>query len=163
MRGPAGSRWMSNVSKLCSGLSSVTLLLLTADLMTLGSPTVSKVNWVTSSDVVYGRHRVVLFGEEGSDESDDRSSGWEDADNVGAAPDLLVEPFLGVVGPDLTPMRFGEPGERQNVASRLIEMVTSFGETDLREVIDDTTVLGPHRVGVGLGEDGADHGGHHRF
>jgi len=32
----------------------------------------------------------------------------EDADNVGAPADLFVQPFLRVVGPDLTPMRFGE-------------------------------------------------------
>jgi hypothetical protein len=32
----------------------------------------------------------------------------EDADNVGAAADLLVEPFLGVVGPDLLPDLAGE-------------------------------------------------------
>ncbi|MDT5072234.1 MAG: hypothetical protein QOH82_1554, partial [Mycobacterium sp.] len=37
----------------------------------------------------------------------------EDADHVGSAPDLLVEPFLGVVRPDLAPDLFGERRERQ--------------------------------------------------
>ena len=44
-----------------------------------------------------------LFGEHGADESDQGGSVGEDADHVGAAADLAVEPFLGVVGPDLAP------------------------------------------------------------
>jgi len=38
---------------------------------------------------------VVLLGEDGADESDERTSVREDADDVGPAADLSVEPFLG--------------------------------------------------------------------
>jgi hypothetical protein len=47
----------------------------------------------------------------------------EDADDVGAAADLSVQLFLGVVGPDLPPGRFRERGERQNVDPELVEVV----------------------------------------
>jgi hypothetical protein len=42
---------------------------------------------------------VVLFGQDGADEADDRASVGEDADGVGAASDFAVEAFLGVVRP----------------------------------------------------------------
>src|SRR3954471_2445165 len=41
---------------------------------------------------------VVLFGQHGADEADECGAVGEDADDVGAAADLLVESFLGVVG-----------------------------------------------------------------
>ena len=40
---------------------------------------------------------VVLFGQHGADEADQGGAVGEDADDVGAPPDLLVESFLGVV------------------------------------------------------------------
>jgi hypothetical protein len=40
---------------------------------------------------------VVLFGEHGADEADDRAAVGEDADDVAAAADLLVEPLERVV------------------------------------------------------------------
>src|SRR4051794_35319402 len=52
---------------------------------------------------------VVLLGEDGADQADDRWAVGEDADHVGAAADLAVEPLVGVVGPDLAP---DLPGER---------------------------------------------------
>jgi hypothetical protein len=45
----------------------------------------------------------VLLGQHGSDESDDRAAVGEDVDDVGAATDLTVEAFVGIVGPDLPP------------------------------------------------------------
>jgi hypothetical protein len=39
----------------------------------------------------------VLFGEDGSDEANQRWAVGEDADDVGAASDLAVESFLRVV------------------------------------------------------------------
>ncbi len=36
---------------------------------------------------------VVLFGEDRADQADDRGSVGEDADDIGAAADLLVEPL----------------------------------------------------------------------
>ena len=56
---------------------------------------------------------VVLFGHDRSYEADDRGSGGEDPDHVGAAEYLPVEALLGVVGPDLPPVLFGEPAESQ--------------------------------------------------
>ena len=51
---------------------------------------------------------VVLFGEHGADQADQGGPVGKDADDVGAAADLAVQPFLGVVGPDLAPDGFGE-------------------------------------------------------
>jgi hypothetical protein len=44
----------------------------------------------------------VLFGQDGADESDDGVAVGEDPDDVGAAADLFVQAFVGVVRPDLT-------------------------------------------------------------
>ena len=46
---------------------------------------------------------------------------------VGAAADLAVEAFLGVVGPDLSPDLFGERGEREHVGAGLLEVVDDRG------------------------------------
>jgi hypothetical protein len=46
---------------------------------------------------------VVLLGQHRADQADDRVTAGEDAHHVGAAPDLLVQPLLRVVGPDLPP------------------------------------------------------------
>ena len=51
----------------------------------------------------------------------------EDTDDVSAAPDLFVEPLLGVVGPDLAPDLFGERGEREQVGTSCFEMISNFG------------------------------------
>lgn len=58
---------------------------------------------------------VVLLGEYGADEADDRAAVGEDPDHVGAAADLLVQLLLGVVRPDLPPDLLREGGERQQV------------------------------------------------
>ena len=65
----------------------------------------------------------MLFGEEGTDEAHDRCPGGEDPDDVGSAPDFFVEAFLGVVGPDLFPVGFREPSERQDLGGCLVEML----------------------------------------
>jgi hypothetical protein len=44
----------------------------------------------------------MLFGEHGADEADHRAAVGEDADDVGAAADLSVQPLVGVVRPDLS-------------------------------------------------------------
>jgi len=46
---------------------------------------------------------IVLLGEDGSDEADDAVAVREDADDIGAAANLPVQPLGGVVGPDLLP------------------------------------------------------------
>ena len=50
---------------------------------------------------------VVLLGEDGADEADDRVAVGEDADHVGAAADLAVEPLGGVIAPDLATPPWG--------------------------------------------------------
>ncbi len=105
----------------------------------------------------------MLFGEEGTNQADDGWPGGEDPDDVGAAPDLLVEPLLGVVGPDLGLVGFWEPGEGQDLGSGQVEVLGGGVEADLVEMVDDAAMLGPYLVGVGLGEDGAHHGGGHRL
>ena len=92
---------------------------------------------------------VMLFGQQRSDETDDRSPGGEDPHDVGAVSDLFVQSFLGVVGPDLPPVGLGEPGEDQDLGAGLIEVVCGVAETDLVEVVCDAAVLGPYLVGVG--------------
>jgi hypothetical protein len=41
----------------------------------------------------------------------------EDPDDVGASTEFLIEAFLGVVAPGLTPVLFGEPGEGEDVGA----------------------------------------------
>ena len=52
----------------------------------------------------------------------------EDAYDVGAAADLAVEPFGGVVRPDLSPPVVGEDGERQQVLAGVAEVVGHVGQ-----------------------------------
>ena len=70
----------------------------------------------------------MLFGQHRADEADQRVAVGEDADDVGAPADLLVEPFLGVVRPDLAPDLFGERGERQQVLSGGFQVFGDLGE-----------------------------------
>ena len=61
----------------------------------------------------------VLFGQDRADESDQGVAVGEDADDVGAAADLLVQPLLGVVGLDLPPDLLRKHGERSQVRAGL--------------------------------------------
>jgi hypothetical protein len=56
----------------------------------------------------------VLLGQHGTDQADQGVAIREDAHDVGAAADLQVQAFAGVVGPDLAPDLLGEPGEGQH-------------------------------------------------
>jgi len=64
---------------------------------------------------------VVLFGEDGADEADDRGAVGEDADDVGAAADLFVEPLERVVAPELPPVLLREAGEGEQIGRGLFE------------------------------------------
>jgi hypothetical protein len=70
----------------------------------------------------------VLLGEDGTDEPDQGVAVGEDADHVGAAADLAVEPLLGVVRPDLPPDRLREDGEGEHVGAGLLEVVDHGGQ-----------------------------------
>lgn len=65
----------------------------------------------------------MLFGQHGANQSDEGGAVGEDADDVGAAADLLVQAFLRVVRPDL----LGKRGERQQVRAGLFELVGDLG------------------------------------
>jgi hypothetical protein len=56
---------------------------------------------------------AALFDEHGAYEAGDCFAVGEDAHDVGAASEFFVEVFLGVVGPDLAPVLFGERCEGQ--------------------------------------------------
>ena len=84
---------------------------------------------------------VGLLGEHGADEADDRVAVREDADAVGAAADLPVEALVRVVGPDLLPEPFGEPGEREDVSSRVVEVVVRVRELAV-DVVQQPVELG---------------------
>ena len=82
----------------------------------------------------------MLFGQDGADEADQRIAVGEDADDVGAPADLLVEPFLGVVRPDLAPDLLGECGERQQIRAGGLQMFGDLGEL-VGKCVDDPIVL----------------------
>ena len=92
----------------------------------------------------------MLFGQYRADEADQGVAVGEDADDIGAPADLLVEPFLGVVGPNLAPDLFGEGSELQQVLPGILEV---FG--DLGSLVD---VLPAHRIAVDVGGSGPPHG-----
>src|SRR6476659_1859658 len=70
---------------------------------------------------------VVLLGQDGADEPDNGLAIGKDADDIGAAADLAVEPLVGIVGPDLAPNRLGVGGEGQDVAACAVQMVGDGG------------------------------------
>ena len=51
---------------------------------------------------------------------------------------------------------------RQDLIYGQIKVIGSISESSFGEVADDTVVLGPHLIRVGLGEYGAHRGGDHR-
>ena len=92
---------------------------------------------------------VVLLGQDGADEADQGVAVGEDADDVGAAADLAVEPFLRVVGPDLPPDRLRERGEGEDVGAGGVQVRGDCGQL-LGQGVQDPVELGVHRRGVGL-------------
>lgn len=57
----------------------------------------------------------MLLGEDCAHEPDHSSAIRKDAHYIGAPADFLVEKLLGVVGPDLMAVLFGEADEGQNL------------------------------------------------
>jgi len=92
---------------------------------------------------------VVLLGQDGADGADQGVAVGEDTDHIGAAADLAIQPFLWVVGPDLSPQFFGERGEREDVGAGGLEVVDDRGEFVGKSVQDPVELL-VHRVFVGL-------------
>jgi hypothetical protein len=82
----------------------------------------------------------VLFGEHGADQADQGVAVGEDAaHDVGASPDLAVEPLLGVVRPHLTPELAREDRERQHVSAGGIQVRGDLRELALEGVEDPTS------------------------
>ena len=77
----------------------------------------------------------------------------KDPDHVGAPPDLLVQPLLRVVAPDLPPHLAEERSERQDVLAGVIKMGGRGRQLGLQRG-DDLSVPGTDRGRVGLLEDG---------
>jgi hypothetical protein len=75
-----------------------------------------------------GRPFVVLLGEHGADQADDRGYLGKTPTAVGAAPNLPIQPFVEVVGPDLTPQAFRVGVKREDVGPG--ELRSPFGDTD---------------------------------
>src|SRR5579883_3494391 len=97
-----------------------------------------------------GDHPLVMrLGEHGADQPDDGRAVGEDADDVGAPADLLVEALLRVVAPDLAPMLAGEGGEGEEIRTGFGEPSCRLWET-LRELVDHPGVRSPDRLLVGL-------------
>ena len=97
---------------------------------------------------------VGLLGQDGADEADDGVAVGEDADAVGAAADLAVEPLGGVVGPDLPPHVVGERGEGEQVLSSVTEVVGDLGQPAFG-VLQQPVELGVDGVCGGLVIDAA--------
>ena len=75
---------------------------------------------------------VVLLGQDGYDEADDRDPVGEYPYDIGAAAHFLVQAFAGIVGPDLLPAGRGERDERQNVRSGGLQVFGHGGSLSIR-------------------------------
>ena len=82
-------------------------------------------------------------------------------DDAGAAFDLLVEPLERVGRPDLAPVRSRERGEGEDLGLGVVHQRADLGEPGGELVADLVPGCVAIGVGVGLGEDGAEHRGDH--
>ncbi len=102
----------------------------------------------------------MLLDQDRSCEAQQRLGVGEHADDVGAALDLLVDPFEGVGGPDLAPVGLRGRRERQQVVLRLAEHRLDLGQLPAEHASDDIELL-LDVLGIRLGEDRADRRGDH--
>lgn len=79
---------------------------------------------------------VVLLEQQGSDEPDDRSIVWKDADDVRPALDLCIDAFERVRRRNLRSVRFREVHEREDIEVCVFEHHGKFG-TLATELFDD--------------------------
>ena len=78
----------------------------------------------------------MLLSQDRADQADQGVAAGENPEDVGAAADLPVEPFLWVAGADLPPDRFGERGEGQDVAAGGVQMRGDLGQFFFQGVED---------------------------
>lgn len=100
---------------------------------------------------------LVLFQQDGSDQTGDGLPVGEDLHDVGAALDLAIETFDGVVGPDLGPVLLGEGCEGGQIRLCLGEHDGDLWERGAQGV-NDVLVLGGDGLSAGLSEDRGDQG-----
>ncbi len=103
---------------------------------------------------------IVLLGQNGADQTHDSAVVGEDAHHVGTTLDLLVQTFLGVVGPDLAPVVLWERQIRQHLLLGFVQQLRHAWEAG-PELIGDPTPLLARTGSIRLDEDGADCGGDH--
>ena len=72
---------------------------------------------------------LVLLQQHRAHQTGDRGVIGEDADDAGAALDLLVDPLQQVGAPDLFPVGLWKVTERQHVLPGLVHQFSSFRET----------------------------------
>ena len=97
----------------------------------------------------------MLLGEDAADETDDGPLVWENTDHVSPALDLLIESFLGVVAPYLTPVLLRNSEIRQHLILGGVEQLRK-ARPAWTEAVGDSASGGSSAVGVRLKEHGAD-------
>ena len=101
---------------------------------------------------------IVLFEQDGADEAGDCGLVWEDADDLGAALDLAVEPLQRIGAVDLGPVILGKAHEGEDIGFGFVHQCGELGHLG-PELIGDLAPLGSGHLGILLGEGGGDEGG----
>jgi len=114
-----------------------------------GEPSPGTVPSSTLENLTSKTRIVVLLGQHRPDKADQGVAVGENADDVGAAADLPVQPLLRVVAPNLPPQLLGVDGEGEDVRPGLLEVFGDLGQL-VGERLDDPVELGVHRRRVGL-------------
>jgi hypothetical protein len=96
--------------------------------------------------------------ESSADEAGDCIFVWEDADDIGTAHDLAVEPFERIDGMDFRSMVLGEAHEGEHVGFRFIHEGGELGHLGMQLIGDGTPFLAGG-LGIVLNEGGADERG----
>src|SRR5271165_1856778 len=100
---------------------------------------------------------VILFEQDSADQSRDGLFVREDADNLSAALDLLVQSFQRIGAVDLAPMLLGEAHAGEHIGLGAVHQGGQLWDTGT-DLIGDAAPLLARGVGVGLGEGGGDPG-----
>jgi Transposase, Mutator family len=98
--------------------------------------------WTSFLRDLVARGLSVLLGQHRADQPHHRRPVGEDAHNIGAPPQFLVQPLLRIVGPDLAPVLLGERGECQQLVGRISQQLGCLGKA-FGELLDDAGVLRP--------------------
>ncbi len=140
---PGGPLWRAAPVRTCSDVTSLHLL-----------------NGFGQVAAVAGLPLVVCLDQHRAGEAEQCRLVGEDADHVGPALDLLVQPLQRVGAPQLLPVGWREVGELGDVglaSSSIAATVGNLGPSSRATSSTWVGIAGP----VGLGEDGADRGGDH--